>query len=63
MKNVEVCKLVENYAKTARLEERCRIIDAFLSSGGSEEDAVNMLAVSKEDVEKAKEIMARQGGV
>lgn len=37
------------------LEERTKIILRFLSNGGSEEDAIRMLEVTKEDIEAARE--------
>lgn len=37
------------------LEERTKIILRFLSNGGSEEDAIRMLEVTKEDIAAARE--------
>lgn len=50
-------KLGEIFAEKARIEARIEMIKDFLNSGASEEDAINILKVSSEEIEKAKALM------
>ena len=53
-----MCEAVERlgkiFAESGIKEARIEMISNFLSHGGSEADAQNMLGVSPEEIEKAK---------
>ena len=49
--------IVEEYAKEYAKDTVIQLISNYLSSGATEEDAIKNLKVSKEDVEKAKQLL------